>query len=72
MKFWYSNNFKLNTNISKKFWGEVSIDIYNEKTEAKPDLYSSIKFYSKQTLNKNNILSYEALITNSIDNKIYK
>ena len=28
--------------------------------------YSSLKFNSKQVLNKNNILSYEALITNSV------
>ena len=28
--------------------------------------YSSIKFNSKQILNKKNILSYEALITNSV------
>ena len=41
-------------------------DIYNEKLEKKSNTYSSIKFNSKQVLNKNNIISYEALITNSV------
>ena len=30
------------------------------------NIYSSAKFNSKQILNKNNILSYEAFITNSV------
>ena len=61
------NNFKLNTNINKKnAGGNFSIDIYNEKLQKNSDIYSSIKFNSKQTLNRNNILSYEAIITNSV------
>ena len=36
------------------------------KLENNANTYSSIKFNSKQVLNKNNILSFEALITNSI------
>ena len=61
------NNFKLNTNINKKnAGGNFSIDIYNEKSQKNSDIYSSIKFNSKQTLNRNNILSYEAIITNSV------
>ena len=61
------NNLKLNTNINhKNAGGNISIEVYNEKLNTKSDLYSSVKFKSKQILNKNNILTYEALITNSV------
>ena len=38
------------------------VDIYNEKLENNDDIYSSIKFNSKQVLNKNNILSMKHLL----------
>ena len=40
--------------------------MYNEKLEDNTNTYTSLKFNSKQILNKKNILSYEALITNSV------
>ena len=61
------NNLKLNTNIDhKNAGGNVSIEVNNEKLNTKSDVYNSVKFKSKQILNKNNILTYEALITNSV------
>ena len=63
------NSYKLNTLINhKNSGGELTIDIYNEKLKTKSDLYSSVKFNSKQVINKNNTLSYQALITNSVSN----
>ena len=63
------NSYKLNTLINhKNSGGDLTIDIYNEKLKTKSDLYSSVKFNSKQVINKNNILSYQALITNSVSN----
>ena len=61
------NSYKLNTLINhKNSGGDITIDIYNEKLKTKSDLYSSVKFNSKQVINKNNTLSYKALITNSV------
>ena len=63
------NSYKLNTLINhKNSGGDLTIDIYNEKLKTKSDLYSSVKFNSKQVINKNNTLSYQALITNSVSN----
>ena len=63
------NSYKLNTLINhKNTGGDLTIDIYNEKLKTKSDLYSSVKFNSKQVINKNNTLSYQALITNSVSN----
>ena len=61
------NKYTLNTIINhKSVGGDVYVDIYNEKLDENSKTYSSIKFNSKQILNKRNILSYEALITNSV------
>ena len=57
----------MNTIIEhKNKGGDVFIEIYNEKLEDNSNTYSSLKFNAKQVLNKRNILSYEALITNSV------
>ena len=63
----YVDKFTLNTIINhKNTGGDVFVDIYNEKLQDNTNTYTSIKFNSKQILNKKNILSYEALITNSV------
>ena len=61
------NSYKLNTLINhKNSGGDITIDIYNEKLKTKSDIYSSVKFNSKQVIDKNNVLTYQALITNSV------
>ena len=61
------NKYTLNTIINhKSIGGDVFVDFYNEKLDDNTKTYSSLRFNSKQTLNKKNILSYEALITNSV------
>ncbi len=63
----YADKFTLNTTINhKNAGGDIFMNIYNEKLQDNTNTYTSIKFNSKQILNKNNILSYEALITNSV------
>ncbi len=63
----YIDKFTLNTTINhKNVGGDIFVDIYNEKLENNKKTYTSLKFNSKQILNKQNILSYEALITNSV------
>ena len=61
------NKYSLNTLVNyKNSEGNVYIDMYNEKLDNNSNTYSSAKFKAKQVLNKNNILSFEALITNSV------
>ncbi len=65
--FNYLDKFTLNTLVNlKNSGGDIYLDVYNEKLENDTDIYSSIKLKAKQVLNKKNILSYEALVTNSI------
>ena len=65
--FNYIDKYTLNTIIKhKNKGGDIFIEIYNEKLEDNSNTYSSLKFNAKQVLNKRNILSYEALITNSV------
>ena len=65
--FEFINNFNSNTKINhKNNRGDINIDIYNQKKQNEENLYTSAKLNTKQTLNKNNILSVEALMTNSI------
>ena len=65
--FNYIDKYTLNTTINhKSAGGDLFLEIYNEKLDQNAKTYSSLRFNSKQVLNKNNILSYEALITNSI------
>ena len=65
--FNYIDKYTLNTIIEhKNKGGDIFIEIYNEKLEDNSNTYSSLKFNAKQVLNKRNILSYEALITNSV------
>ena len=45
--------------------GAIDLEIYNERKINK-NIYSSAKFNTKQKINKNNILSLKALVTNSI------
>jgi len=66
-KFNYINQYELNTIFKhKNSAGSIFIDATNKKFKNNSNTYSSIKFKANQTLNKNNILSYEALITNSV------
>jgi len=71
-KLFLDTNFEIveklivNTNLnSKRSGGNISLDVYNERKVNK-DVYSSANLSAKQKINKNNILSFEALITNSI------
>ena len=65
--FDYIDKFTLNTTIKhKSVGGDIFVDLYNEKLENNKKTYTSLKFNSKQVLNKQNFLSYEALITNSV------
>ncbi len=65
--FNFLGKFSLNTLINhKNSGGNINIDIYNEKSRNDTDLYSSLKLKAKQVLNKNNILNYKALVTNSV------
>ena len=53
----YFDKYTLNTIINhKSSGGDIFVDIYNEKLENNAKTYSSIKFNSKQVLNKNNII----------------
>ena len=61
------NKYTLNTLFNyKNSEGDLYIDMYNEKLNDNSNTYSSAKFKSKQVLNKNSILSFEALVTNSV------
>ena len=63
----FFNQYEFNTVInSKNSEGEILLDITNKKLENNSNTYSSVKLKANQTLNKKNILSYEALITNSV------
>lgn len=63
----YIDKYTLSTIINhKNASGDIYVDIYNEKVKDKPETFNSVKFNAKQVLNKNNILSYEALFTNSV------
>ena len=63
----YIDKYNLNTTINHKSrGGDIYVNFYNEKLEGNTKNYSSIRLSSKQILNKKNILSYEALITNSV------
>ena len=65
--FNYFNKYTLNTIINhKNSGGDILINVYNEKLDNKSNTYTSIDFKAKQILNRKNILSYEALITNSV------
>ena len=63
----FINNYTLNTFINhKNSAGDLYIDFYNEKLGNNANSYSSAKIKGKQTIDRNNILSFEALITNNI------
>ena len=63
----FLNKYTLDTLINyKNTGGNLYIDMYNEKLNDNSNTYSSAKFKAKQVLNKNNILSFEALVTNSV------
>ena len=65
--FNFVDQYTLNTVVNhRNSGGNFFIDIKNKKDKNNSNTYSSIKFQSKQTLNKKNVLSYEALITNSV------
>ena len=58
--------FIINSSLkSKRSGGNISLEVHNERKVNK-DIYSSANLSAKQKLNRNNILSFEALITNSI------
>ena len=61
------NQYSLNTVIeSKNSEGNILLDINNQKLENHSNTFSSIKLKAKQTLNRKNTISYEALFTNSV------
>ena len=63
----YFDKYTLNTIINyKNPEGNLLIDMYNEKLDDKSNTYSSAKLNAKQILNKNNVLYFDALITNSV------
>ena len=63
----YFDKYTLNTIINyKNPEGNLFIDMYNEKLDDKTNTYSSAKLNAKQILNKNNLLYFDALITNSV------
>ena len=63
----YFDKYTLNTIINyKNPEGDLFIDMYNEKLDDKTKTYSSAKLNAKQILNKNNLLYFDALITNSV------
>ncbi len=65
--FEYTENFSINTIFNNKnSGGVVNLDIYTQKLKNDSDIYSSARLKGDQTINKNNILSYEALVTNSV------
>ena len=63
----FLNKYSIKTLLNyKSSEGNISINMHNEKLDNKSNTYSSAKFKAKQVLNKNNILSFEALVTNSV------
>ena len=63
----YFDKYTLNTIINyKNPEGNLFVDMYNEKLDDKTNTYSSAKLNAKQILNKNNLLYFDALITNSV------
>ncbi len=65
--FEYTENFSLDTSIkNKNSGGNVSLDIHTENSNNSDNLYTSAKLKGNRTINKYNILSYEALLTNSV------
>ena len=63
----YFDKYTLNTIINyKNPEGNLFVDMYNEKLDDKTNTYSSAKLNAKQILNKNNVLYFDALITNSV------
>ncbi len=63
----YFDKYTLNTIINyKNPEGNLFIDMYNEKLDDKTNTYSSAKLNAKQILNKNKVLYFDALITNSV------
>ena len=58
--------FIINTSLnSKRSGGNISLELYNER-KINRDIYSSANLSAKQKINKNNILSFKALVTNSV------
>ena len=58
--------FIINTSLnSKRSGGNISLELYNER-KVNRDIYSSANLSAKQKINKNNILSFKALVTNSV------
>ena len=63
----YNNNFSLKTIINnKKSGGDIFLELNTSKLEKNNDYYSSAKIDARQVLNKNHVLTYRGLITNSI------
>ncbi len=64
--FEFVEKFIINTSLkSRRSGGDIKLEIYNER-KLNNDLYSSANFDAKQKINKNNVLSLKALVTNSI------
>ena len=65
--FEYTENFSINTIINNRnSGGKINLDIFSQKLKNDDNIYKSAKLIGNQTINKHNIISYEALITNSV------
>ena len=65
--FNFINNYELNTLLNHKLsGGEFSFEMDNSKHEGKDHLNSNIRMNLKQVLDKNKILSFKGLLTNSV------
>ncbi len=66
----YFGNFReyeLRTIINhKNTGGDIFLEVHNKKFSDNSKDYSSLKFRGNQTLDKKNIISYKALLTNSV------
>ncbi len=61
------DNYELNTLIkNKSSGGEFSIELDNVKSEEKSNLNNTLRMYFKQVLNKEQVLSFNGLLTNSV------
>ena len=65
--FNFINNYELNTLLNHKLsGGEFSFEMDNSKDEGKDHLTSTVRMNLKQVIDKNQILSFKGLVTNSV------
>ena len=65
--FNFINNYELNTLLNHKLsGGEFSFEMDNSKDEGKDHLTTTVRMNLKQVIDKNQILSFKGLVTNSV------